>query len=341
MLAGIALGAALLAKETAALFIPVVFMVVNLKQALRIATNALALFFPVILYNLLALIFTGYADVFFSAIFGMSQPHYTPRSSATIIQSLKSIASYLYDIYSPVITLIFSVTFLISLIQVFSQRRTKLIKFSKPLFGLLLWIVLTIVFFSLTAIRGYYFLFITIPLIVILAELISKLPPKFVLFVTIVIVFFSGSYTINSNLIRSDSSNNEPNNYDGVIVVPHDITKHESQVTIGWTFNNGYKELIASLEAKLTQQDCLILDHNLNSLSVRRYFWANDSVKKHYLGEYPHRFPLCSESLSDLTNQSRIFLVTKQARPNLDLLFTSDDPQSNPRFFIYQLEPAS
>jgi hypothetical protein len=314
VLAGISLGAALLTKETALLLLPIMIFYrskINLRQIL---IPALVVFMPVVVYNVLAYINTGYADVFFSNLFGTMRPGATPRDDLQLIPKFLAILTYLIDLYGPLIF----ISFLIAFVATIRYRR---------LLVLHLCIILGLAFYLLTAVRGYYFIFITIPLIILLIQVLSLIKSrkiKLTIFATLVI--YSSIYSYNTHINRHDTVANEPKDIDGNIIVPIKITQTKSNVAIGWAYNHGYKDLLIYLDS--SKPNCVITDESLNPLAVRRYLWLNDGIKAHYLINYPNRFPSCKPPADGI-------LISKLNLSNR-LVHTIKDNQGTPQFFLYQ-----
>ena len=327
-LAGFALGASLLVKETALIMmvIPAYDILVSAKHrksAARVTLVAMAIFLPVIMYNIAAYLFTGYADVFFSHLFGESRPMATPLY-ASPIRNLHSMFSYLLDLYSPLVFEVFAVGVML---QAVYQRLNR---------TLVIWLVAGFVFFTLTSVRAYYFLFLTIPLAIIASAALSnfsKLTRTLVLTATLGV---SLVYSINTNIYRGYTVADRAGTIDESVVVKRTPFQHYSIAARSWSEEVGYKRLQSALDQTVRSGDCVIVSESLNPLAVRRYLGLNDEIKKYYLGqEYPSRYPSCPSDLSRV--RGKVYMVSEDRNQPGSLIIIVSDHLGNDRFFLFEL----
>lgn len=330
LLAGISIGASLLSKESAAvLLLALGIWALWVKPrigVLQTIITALLVFVPVIVYNVAAYQTTGYADVFFSNIFGFQRPGATPVESEPL-RNFFSLLSLLWDIYSPLISL----AFLVSLAFFLVKKNTM----EEKLF--LLWIAISLAFFSFTAIRSYYFLFMTIPLIVFLTKFLERLPSRPGAALTAILLIYSTLYSYNTNINRGYSRAEDIGSIDGPMILYHPVSTHFSLAARSWVEEVGYKNLQATLDGKIAIGDCLIVSDTMNSLAVRRYIGHADKIKEHYLGpDYPARYPKCPRDVG-LIQGSVYFLSNKrEGFGNLETVIS--DHLGNEQFFLYKLQ---
>jgi len=292
---GISFGAALLTKETSLILLPLIILAAVRRHYLfKSLVIALILFLPVLIFNLAAFMTTGYVDVFFSSLFGIYRSGITYSQQFQPLQNFIFTLSYLNDIYSPFILATFFVAVVYQSIIILRH-----LKKPPTISWLVLWLVVSLSFFSLTATRGYYFVFISIPLVIITASFITGIQSKLVQrLIALLVLSVSFVFTLNSNLIRSDLSTPIPSDVDGGVVINHPFLLPYSREVLSWTYQWGYKNLVSYLDSHRHYFDCLAFDQSFDPLAARRYFWAEDTIKEHYLGDYLHRFPVCSTSSS-------------------------------------------
>jgi len=297
---------------------PTLLLLTPRKQLSRPFLIAFLIFLPVVLYNILAFLVTGYADVFFSNLFGVYRPGATPRDDLNLLPQIISIATYLIDLFSPLVLLALTAS------VVFSLKDNK----ARPLIA---WIVITLLFFLLTAVRGYYFVILAIPLVIITARRLTALPRIFTSAIAVTIVLLSSFYSFNTHIRRQDTVLDEPRNIDGSVFVPVSWNQTKSSVAIGWAYNHGWLQLLKALASLPPESSCVTVDDSLNSLAVRRYLSLNDDIKAYYLGKYPSRFPRC------LPNSDGV-LVSKKHLTS-PVLSTISDSRLTPQFFLYHFSP--
>jgi hypothetical protein len=330
VLSGVSLGASLLVKETAIIGIVSILLAAIISRkyvnsSLKLSLTALLLFLPVFLYNIIAYLSAGYADVFFSNIFGLHRPGATPLETLPLKNAISSL-SLLWDIYSPLVGL----TFLISLLTYYLRRRN----FEARLFAI--YILTTLMFFSLTAVRSYYFLFLTPILVIILAKEMGWLPQRVRTPLIVIILMYSVYFSYNTNINRNYSRALDIGIIDGPVILKHPINTHFSLAARSWVEEVGYKNLQKALDDRIREGDCLIVKESINSLASRRYFSRRDGIKEYYLGSnYPSRYPRCSISSSDIPGI--IFMISAKANEAGKLDKIISDHLGNQRFFLYTL----
>ncbi|OGU64572.1 MAG: hypothetical protein A2W30_05655 [Ignavibacteria bacterium RBG_16_36_9] len=325
---GIALGAALLVKATAliTLLIPLIDGIRNQKgrkSAFSIIAVSLAVFLPIIVYNIFAVKITGYADVFFSNIFGIFRPGSTPRST-NFLENLISFTTYLSDIVSPIMFLAYAVSLLY-----LSIRR----KISSTLY---IWIAGTVIFYIFSAIRAYYFLFLIIPLTIVTSTCLSMLKTNLKHVMIFSLLVISGIYSIWTNHLRSYAVeiSNKP---DGPVKIQRKISLPYSIAARSWSEEYGYKTLQKQLDNKLTDNDCLELVKNFETLAARRYFGFPDKVKEHYLGKnYPSRYNRCNSQNPEVYDIE--YLLSTNSNEPMKLAESYEDHLHNTRFYLYQMK---
>lgn len=328
ILAGLAFGAGTLVKETGLfmLAIPatdILFSPKDRNTALRVSLTTLTVFLPVIAYNLVAFVFTGYADVFFSNLFGVSRPGATTIHSTPIL-NLYSILSYLLDIYSP---LMFEILVLGVILSVVYQRLSR---------SLMVWLVVGLMFFTLTSVRAYYFLFLTIPLAISASAVLSDFAKNIRTFILVAVLGYSLFYSVSTNLYRGYSISDRVGTIDESMVVKRTPFQHYSIAARSWSEEVGYKRLQSALDQTVRSGDCVIVSESINPLAVRRYLGLNDELREFYLGqEYLSRYPSCPDNLNRV--QGRVFMVSEDRDQPGSLIMTVSDHLGNPSFYIYLL----
>ena len=332
--AGIGLGASLLTKETAVILVAA-FLIWGLlskkySRALpRILLIAFLMFLPVILFNSTAFIITGYADVFFSNLFGFQRPGATPLELQPI-RNATSELSMLWDVYSPLVGLAFFASFLVSMLRKKTYQERLL----------LIWTAISLLFFSLTAIRAYYFLFLTIPFVVFVSREASKLPRGIRVVSVSILLLYSSLYSYNTNLSRNYSRADDIGRIDGPILLRHPLNTHFSIAARSWVEEVGYKRLQSSLDKKIKENDCLIVSESMNPLAIRRYLGLKDAVKEHYLGQnYLSRYPRCPRDTRQVLGE--IYLISNKRSESGELEATVTDHLGNERFYLFRLEKGS
>jgi len=330
-LTGIAIGAGLLTKEAGLIMVSVFFVIAIFgylvrSEAIRMLAVAFVIFFPVILFNLVAYLRYGYADVFFSNLLGSPHPLSTPRESS-ILLNITSIPSYLIDIYSPLLSLAFVGCLIRSLFR----------KKKKEEQALLIWVVIAMLFFSFSAVRAYYFLFLTVPLVLFLAREIENVPKVFMLLGVLLLVVYSSFYSYNTNINRSFSRIADIGGIDGAMIIKHSLNIHFSLAARSWVEEVGYKRLQKRLDETVQRGDCLITSASMDSLAIRRYLGQRDLVKEHYLGpNYPSRYPKCPTETDFIVGSVYFISNKREGFGQLNEIIT--DHLGNERFYIYVLE---
>ncbi len=170
------IGCGLLVKTSAIVVVPVYLLLLLSKKEyrniLKMAITILVIYLPVISYNILAFYTTGHMDATFSKIFGLPHPFLT--DSSTPLLNIASAISYLKDIYSLPVLIIFVVA--------------AIINFRSIYFLLLISSFLYFIFGG--PLREYYLLFMTIPFVIFTGNFFSRhsvrtqnlLPSIFILF---------------------------------------------------------------------------------------------------------------------------------------------------------------
>ncbi len=320
LLTAASLGASLLTKETSILLIPI-FVLSGRKITWILKTLLLSLvfFIPVLLFNLMAYLSTGYMDLFFSAIFGIDRPLVTTVASTGFGFNLRALFTYLWDLYSPPLMVLFCLSLILSFKNLNSTKIRLLIAF----------ISLSVIFFAKTALRGYYFIFITPPLTILLSYQLKTLTHRRLLTpVLVILTLYLCFYSYNSVIASRPTNSASILTYDEQVIIPHPLTQNYSSVARDWTLNYGYKNLIATLDQLISQDSCVEVDPLMNDLAVRRYFWVNDKLKQHYLTNYQSRFPKCH-------NQTQHYFVSDQMY-SFNLLKTIEGEYPLIKFYIYQ-----
>ena len=327
LLSGLAFGGSLLVKETGLLLciIPIsdlIFSAQNRKKALWICLIALVMFLPVIAFNIAAFFKTGYADVFFSNLLGDLRPGATPIHTTPIL-NLYSILSYLLDIYSPLIFEVFVVGLSLSVM-------------AKRMNGtLLLWLGASIVFFAVTSIRAYYFLFFTVPLVMTASDILNSVPKTMRNVIFALIVGYSLFYAVNTNLARGFSAADSIGRVDGSLIVKRTLAQQYSSSVRSWSEEVGYKRLQQVLDKTIRPGDCLLVSFEMEPLAVRRYLGINDQVKEHYLGKnYPSRYPNCPGDPNRV--EGTVYMVSENQYQPGSLFMTVTDHLGNDRFYLFR-----
>ncbi|MCL4390424.1 MAG: glycosyltransferase family 39 protein [Patescibacteria group bacterium] len=253
-LAAFFLGCALLVKASAVILLPVFILWLlkekRVKELAVVFSTLIAVYAPVVVYNVGAYLVTGHMDATFSWLFHLPNPFLTGQSANPLLTNPSAIISILTDLYGwPVFAF-----FLLCLVIFLFQRRHQY---------LLVWLVSSLIFFCLGPLREYYLLPLTIPLVIILADVFKKLP---ILIVSILI--FSAVYSFSS----------------------------DSAIVRAYSADRGWKNLSANLSKVYLPGDCLIAGQGVSDLPLRRYLKTDDGVKTYLLGpNYPHYYKMCTE----------------------------------------------
>lgn len=239
-------GCGLLIKTSAIIVLPVYLLVLlyrkEFKNIFKILSVILLIYLPVLLYNFLAFVTTGHMDATFSKIFGLAHPFLTGSSAP--LTNLMLIKNYLIDIYSWPVLMVFIISAVINFRSIYF-----LILFSALLY-----------FIFGGPIREYYFLFMTIPFVILSAKL-----PKIVV---IPLISFSLWYSISGN----------------------SAARKLYEPSRGWPT---IKKAISNI---YQPGDCLEKSGGVNDLALRAYFQTDDAVKKALLGpNHPHYYKMCDE----------------------------------------------
>ena len=157
------IGCGLLIKTSAIVVLPVYLAILlyrrEFKEILKIIGIIFIMYLPVLVYNLLAYVTTGHMDATFSKIFNISHPFLT--GSAPPIDNLTNSIKYLIDIYSLPVIIVFVISTVIYLRNIYSHI-----------------LIFSLLYFVLGGpLREYYLLFMTVPF----AILTSRLPKLIVL----------------------------------------------------------------------------------------------------------------------------------------------------------------
>lgn len=334
---GILLGGAFLVKASAiATLIPIAFFLYLWKRnkllVLKFLLIVTLMYTPVLIFNLGSYLTTGYLDTNFSRLIGKTHPHATPLPENRLVTNPAAIISLLTDQYS----LPLMVLFLSSIIwSIYKKRNSSVHQF------MIFWIISILTFFTLTVVRAYYMVFITIPFSILAANMISSIKKKNVIISIIFffVLFYSAIYSYKTNI---DSSYVISKEYDdagrtGTPFLIPSLNRHFSISARAWTENRGWKNLIVALDQKLKPEDCLIVKNNLDNLAVRRYLWTNDLVKEHFFAQtYPTRYNRCP-----LYNQGfvgSLYFLSDKTNEAGRIVETITDDLGNPRFYLFQLE---
>lgn len=260
-LAAFFLGCGFLVKASAVTLLPVYLLILwaDKQKIFRILIILFLIYLPVTIYNLGAYITTGYMDSNFSQVFGLIHPFATSIPQNSIFVNLPSIFFLLADLYSwPVFVFLIFGTILVFYKKLYSNPLIK---------ALFLWLVSSLVFFLFTPIRGYYLLFLTIPLVIMTGTAIVKI--KWATLPVTGLLLFSAIYSFSGS----------------------------SKVAQAFQPDSGWKKLKLELTRIYKPGDCLIKGHHVNDLAMRAYFQTDDEVKKALLGpNYLHYYKMCDEA---------------------------------------------
>ncbi len=337
LLSGIAVGGALLVKASALsiLLTIIVFTLVTSSQRiiplLKLNLVVAAIYSPVIAFNLASYITTGYVDTNFSRILNHSHPHSTSFPKNPLLINPPTILSLLTDQYSLPIMLLFIISVLYLLI----------FKNWKPSEKLdIIWIGSILILFSLTVVRAYYMVFITIPLALLASTLFEKalrIKPKVAHCALIVILIYSAFYSYNTNIDDSYTIGEQFNDAgrSGTPLLWPSISRHFSISARSWTEEFGWKILVSELDEIITANDCIQVSEKLSDMVVRRYLGINDRVKQFYQGdEYISRFPRCDKT--DVISGKKYVIEKIKTGSGNNPVKIIRDHLGNERFYLYE-----
>lgn len=245
----------------------------------------LALFAPVIVFNVAAYLKTGYMDILFSKVFGIYNPFgYTGDRAydESFVSNLVLIVKNFADQYSFMALVLLSLGVLISIFKLLRKKLSIEDSF------LLLILVVSTLFFAFTGLRSYYLIFLSPFFIYFVLKGIFLLQYNFLqigvftlLSINLLIVSFnthiSNAYTIDSKWQDSGRS--------GMEVPPLELFRAYSYTIRPWVENYAWKELKEYKDEYFTEDTVVLLDPALNPLLIRKYLNVGQEIKAFYLGE--------------------------------------------------------
>ncbi len=345
-ISGLFLGALLLSKIVAG-FVGGVFLIFILlrsrkswPQLIKIYAAAIAVFTPVIFYNVGAYITRGNLDIFFARIFGIYHPYgYTAEKSHsagyTLLDSIRTMFELLIDQYS---LWIFGV-FIVATIYAILKLKKSEIKDAVTI--QLIFLMVSLVFFSYSGVRAYYLPFLTIPFALFTGVMLEKLTLKRSI-VLLALVSYSALFAFNTNISNTyavadkwgDSGRNK-----GETLTIEPLDYHYSRSTRPWVESYGWQELADYVEALDNPTLILDLDNYMSSeMLVQYYLDIQHTVKQSYFeGEYEEKYT--SMKLDEfLESPTDGYLITKhQIIPGISPVYTIQNASGVVRFNIYEI----
>jgi hypothetical protein len=308
----------------------------------------------VILYNIGAYLTTGYMDVSFARVarlLGLEVSSAVEYGAGIFfgVGNFTNLICTLIDLYALPLFLLFGFA---TLASIFYASKTK----DSSILILLIWILITVLFFWVGGFRAYYLPFITPPFAILAGYLINKnlesrfrkkaLPKqKAILTATALllgsIITYSAFYTYNTN-ISSSYSYHPGVEYgrSGYPILTPSLEYHFSRSARPWSDTHGYKDLRAFVDANLTGGDLLVVGNNINIVVVRWYLHVADNVRAYYLKEaYKTKSDyifLSQLENTDIEKYDKILVVTlENTMENYTLVKTIYDLNAQPTLYIY------
>ena len=247
----------------------------------------LVIYSPIIVFNILMFVNTGYLDGTFSRLFRVYHPLNTGVPPNSYLVNPVTSFFLLADLYGwPVLFF-----FLAAIPYI------KLNNVNKLLMAML---VVSVVFFMFSPMRAYYLIIFTIPLVVFAAELISR--SKLLILPLGIVLVFSTVYSFNSNLI-SQALANRYNDYGSEgnpgILAKNFFHLDYSYAAAAFSPERGWKSIKARLDKNYQSGDCLVFGQPDLDLPVRYYLRTHDLVKLAFLGRsYKPGYQMCDDNSS-------------------------------------------
>lgn len=298
IISGLFLGCGLLIKASALIAVPPVLIILflnkrSLRQMAILITIIFLVYTPIVLFNLLMYINTGYLDGTFSRIFHVYHPLNTGVPTNSLVVNPVTTFFLLTNLYGYPIMFFY----LISLVSYFIFR------YSATLFRLaLLTLIFSGLFFMFSPMRAYYLIIFTLPLVIFTAAFTVHLIGKSKLFFLplVILLIFSVTYAYNSNLVNHELDFlyfdiGSGGNYG---ILKDNFWKGDFSLAAAvFAPERGWKVIEEKIDRVFRPGDCLELQEESLDLEVRRYLQTHDLVKKALLGSgYHGKYPLCEET---------------------------------------------
>lgn len=297
--AGTCFGVVLLVKFSAVLLVPLFlagWLIMRhqrkVADGIRFLGASLALFSPVMIYNLGTYLAENYLDVSFAKIarlFDAEVNSLMPASDTIYgggiapFQSLYEFQFLLMDQWNLLVYASVAVAIGAALI---SLGRKESHRFA--LIMLLLWIASALLFFSLNGFRAYYAAFLSVPALLLLAAQLQKWQKNALLKHCLLglVLLYSTLYTFQTHVrIGNHLNEGEKGRLGYGIIVSEPLARPYSLSTLGMLNDKGLTELREALNTQAKEGDTLVFDPRINDLLIRWYFHSGDEVRRFYLGD--------------------------------------------------------
>lgn len=287
LILGITSGLALLVKMTALPFVATIFLMVfifSTNKRFRFSAAFLLLnllvILPVIVFNAAAYLKTGYMDVPFASIFSTfgldvksisfdSDPDFFIKQKLSLSNSIEIIKRFI-QYFGVLFWLTFAATAVHSL---FSKKLPK--KFTPFLSFLLLWIVVSLIFYSVTGFTMRYGINLSIPILLILSFFLFQVPKQWkVVYLTLLIIFsFFNSYDFFWN--KTDYTPKQ-------LLNPFNIS-HTHMNDLGSFIVNNADE----------NQDAIVFSPSFQDMrAIHWYFQSGDPIRSYHDPNYKDKYIL-------------------------------------------------
>lgn len=309
ILVGFLLGAALLIKASALVAIPPVVLTFWLKgKSLRrigiVLGTVFLIYTPVIIFNILMYLNTGYLDGTFSRIFGVYHPLNTGVPENSFLVNPITTFFLLADMYGYPIFFFFLLSLGALVVWTPRDRLSKLLALS---------LLTGILFFMFTPMRAYYLIFFTIPLVIFAANFSSWLltASKAWMIPLSVLLVFSTVYSYRSNLISQQLGPEYGDvgaGGDYRLLMDNFWHTDFSLASAAFSPERGLKTLKQRLDNIYKPGSCLELQQDYLDLSVRYYLNTHDLVRKAFFGNaYKPDYSMCKDVNSSTSKKITIY----------------------------------
>lgn len=313
-LTGFFLGCGLLIKTSALLAIPPVLLIIffqrkSLKQIMVIPTVILLVYTPILLFNLLMYINTGYLDGTFSRIFHTYHPLLSEVPKNSFLVNPITTFFLLTDLYSYPIMFFYLISLFAFILWKYPGQLFKLL-FLSLIFGML--------FFMFSPMRAYYLIFFTIPLVIFAAEFSTRLLTinRVWFLLLFILLVFSAVYSYRSNLVSHKLSFKYTDigsggNYE--LLKENFWNSNFSLAVAVFAPERDWKTIGERINKIFQPGDCLKLQDESLDLGVRRYLQTHDLVKKALLGSgYKGKYSLCEDVGESVSPTKKIVIYYNQ-----------------------------
>jgi len=342
---GVTLGILLMTKFTGIVLIPLLLIFYkDWKKILPALLVTVAIFSPVIIYNIGAYVTTGYMDVPFSKIANL----FGINAKSVMNLGVGEDTLYSGDLRSPILTLIelpfalidewgYAVAIMFAWVF-FSSLKNRECRI------LIALICLKILFYDLNGFRTYYTSFLSVLFAVLVGMNFIK-NQKIKTGAIITVATFTLIFNINTNILLKEPA----------IIEEYGRSGEGSELEITWhnQFENmfsygavsflndaGWDELQTFIEYKTDDNTKLLLDEKLNYLSLKWYLHIDDIVREYY-GDpnYEEKYDYDYFAIPPAELNPEEILISKTpydlANADEELIY---DKHGNVEFYVYLQE---